>query len=75
MSFAQKAIMDLALDKDPTRLRRLAVRFSKPVRPWDVVTTEGWAIEEKPGRKVLGLEVKNQDGTPVIVNGRAEVDA
>jgi len=75
MAFAHKAVMDHVLDKDPTKFRRLFVRFSKPVRPYDVVTTEGWVIEGKPGRKVLGVEVKNQDGVPVLVNGRAEVDA
>jgi acyl dehydratase len=75
MAFAHKAVMDLAIDKDPTRFRRFSVRFSKPVVPWDVLTTEGWLIEEKPGRRVLGLEVKNQNGASVLVNGRAEVDA
>jgi (3R)-3-hydroxyacyl-CoA dehydrogenase / 3a,7a,12a-trihydroxy-5b-cholest-24-enoyl-CoA hydratase / enoyl-CoA hydratase 2 len=75
MAFAHKAVMDLVISKDPTRFRRFSVRFSKPVRPWDVLTTDGWLIEEGPGRKVLGLEVKNQDGVQVIVNGRAEVDA
>jgi acyl dehydratase len=75
MAFAHKAVIDRVLDKDPEKLRRLSVRFSKPVVPYDVLTTEGWIMEEKPGRKVLGLEVKNQDGVPVLINARAEVDA
>ncbi|MBI5525248.1 MAG: MaoC family dehydratase N-terminal domain-containing protein [Deltaproteobacteria bacterium] len=75
MAFAHKAVTDKVLDKDPEKLRRLFVRFSKPVVPYDVLTTEGWVIEEKPGRKVVGLEVKNQDGVQVLINGRAEVDA
>jgi acyl dehydratase len=75
MAFGTKAVMDNVLDKDPGRLKRFAVRFSKPVRPWDILTVDGWVIEEQSGRKVLGVEIKNQDGAVVLANGRAEVEA
>jgi len=74
MAFGSKAVMDNVLKKDPTKLKRLSVRFSKPVRPYDILTTEGWFIEEKPGSKIVGLEIKNQKGEVVLANGRAEVE-
>ncbi|MFA6033870.1 MAG: MaoC/PaaZ C-terminal domain-containing protein [Myxococcota bacterium] len=73
MAFGTKSVMDLVLDKDAERLKRFAVRFSKPVFPYDILTTEGWLMEEKPGMKVVGLEIKNQNGVVVLANGRAEV--
>jgi acyl dehydratase len=75
MAFGTKAIMDNLLDKDPRRLKRFSVRFSKPVTPYDILNTEGWIIEEKPGMKVVGVEIKNQNGVVVLANGRAEVEA
>ncbi len=73
MAFTSKAIIDEVLDRDPTRLKRLKVRFSKPVRPNDTVTTTGWETGESEGRKVYGFEVMNQDEQLVIKNGIAEV--
>ena len=41
MAFTSKAVIDEVLQGDPTRLKRLKVRFSKPVRPGNTVTTTG----------------------------------
>jgi acyl dehydratase len=73
MAFVQKAVVDTACAGDPTRLQRLAVRFSKPVRPGDDLLTEGWETGKAPGKTIYGLETKNRAGEPVIKNAVAEV--
>ena len=49
------------------------MRFSKPVLMGDVLTTEGWEVDEKEGLKVYGFHVVNQKGDEVITGGVAEV--
>jgi len=73
MAIAQKAIIDEVLDRDPTRLKRLKVRFSKPVLNGETLTTKGWVIEKKGDITVLGFIVENQNGVIVIKDGIAEV--
>jgi len=75
MAFASKAVIDEHLKKDPLKLKRLRVRFSKPVLPNDDLTTAGWIVEKKGSIVVLGLETSNQSGTVVIKDGIAEVSA
>lgn len=70
MAFCHKALVQNVCDGDPTKLRRFSVRFSKPVRPGDVITIKGWWKE--PG-KVLGFEATNPAGDFVIKNGSAEL--
>ena len=72
MAFVQKAVVDQQLGGDPTKLRRLAVRFRKPVLPSDTVITEGWVKKKEGDTTVLGLEAKNQEGAQVITDGEAE---
>jgi acyl dehydratase len=73
MAIAQKAVIDEVLDRDPTRLKRLKVRFSKPVLNGDTLTTKGWIIEKKGNITVLGFIVENQNGVIVVKDGIAEV--
>jgi acyl dehydratase len=73
MAIAQKAIIDEVLGRDPTRLKRLKVRFSKPVLNGETLTTKGWVIEKKGDITVLGFIVENQNGAIVIKDGIAEV--
>ncbi|MBI4574981.1 MAG: SDR family NAD(P)-dependent oxidoreductase [Planctomycetes bacterium] len=73
MAFASQAVVKVHLAGHPERLRRIAVRFSKPVLPGDTITTRGWVIERNAGVTTLGFESANQDGVPVLVNGVAEV--
>ncbi len=75
MAFTSQAIIRNACDGDPTRLKRLAVRFAKPVLPKNVLTTSAWTGETKDGLTTVDFEMKNQDDVPVIVNGVAEVSA
>jgi acyl dehydratase len=66
------AVQELA-GGDPTRLRRLAVRFSKPVLPGQTITTRFWDAGERDGRKVYAFETTNADGDAVIKDGVAEI--
>jgi acyl dehydratase len=56
------------LDEDVSRLKRLAVRFSKPVLPGQDIHTRVWRSD--PGR--YGFET-TADGTLVLRDGLAEV--
>jgi len=73
MAFVSKAVMDEYLNRDPLKLKRLKVRFSKPVLPNDDLTTVGWLIEKRGRTHVLGLETTNQSGVTVIKDALAEV--
>ena len=73
MAFCFKAVQDAACDRDPFRIRRLKVRFARPVLPLDTVTTRAW--EEPLGEEGiarLGFEAVNQKQDQVIKNGIAE---
>lgn len=70
MAFAAKAVINGLGGGDPARLKRLKVRFTKPVLPGWVLTTRVWS-GDNAGE--YGLEVVNQDGVKVITHGLAEV--
>ena len=74
MAFCFKAVQDGGCDKDPLRIRRMRVRFAKPVLPLDTITTRAWVQEDTEGGVVvLGFDAVNQRGDVVIKNGMAEV--
>lgn len=73
MAFTSWAVVQSVAGGDPTRLRRLAVRFSKPVLPGQAVTTRIWKASEADGHTVYGFETTNPDGETVIKDGLAEV--
>ncbi|MGH2811279.1 MAG: MaoC/PaaZ C-terminal domain-containing protein [Actinomycetota bacterium] len=73
MALASKAVLDEACAGDPSRLKRIKVRFSKPVFPGQTLTTRGWVEDGGNGIKVFGFEVLNPEGTQVIRGGVAEV--
>lgn len=66
------AIVDLA-DGDPTRLRRLAVRFSKPVLPKDTITTRFWNSGTDGNNMEYAYETTNPAGDVVVKDGIAEI--
>jgi len=74
--FAGRAILRGACGGDPARLRAFSARFSAPVLPGDVLTTEGWKIAE--GRFVIrvrsgtGGDAQGETKT-VLSNAIAEV--
>ncbi|MGH7814222.1 MAG: MaoC/PaaZ C-terminal domain-containing protein [Candidatus Binataceae bacterium] len=73
MAFTSKAAIDKLCGGDPARLKRLRVRFSRPVLPGQTITTKIWAEGEKGGRKIYAYETYNPEGVPVIKGGIAEV--
>ncbi len=73
MAFAQKAIVDGVCDGDPRRLKRLSVRFSRPVLPEQTVTTRVWKKSVDQGVTTLGFEAVDDDGQTVLSRGLAEV--
>ena len=75
MAFTSWAAVQAVCDGDPTRLRRLAVRFSRPVLPGQEITTTFWAAGEAAGNQVFGFETRNGDGEVVIKDGLAEVSS
>ena len=73
MAFTSKVAIDKLCNGDPTRLKRLRVRFSRPVLPGQTITTKVWADSENPGRKIFAFETYNPAGQPVIKGGLAEI--
>lgn len=73
MAFASKVVLDEAAGGDPSRLKRIKVRFSKPVFPGQTLTTRGWLLSDSEGLKTYGFETLNPEGKTVIKNGIAEV--
>jgi acyl dehydratase len=57
---------------DPARLRRLRVRFSRPLQVGDVVTFEGRCTAIEGGTIRIALSARNQDGDEVLKNALAE---
>jgi acyl dehydratase len=57
---------------DPARLRRLRVRFSRPVQPGDTVTFEGRCVARDGATLRLELTARNQAGEDVLKNVSAE---
>lgn len=75
MAFTSWAVVQSVADGDSTRLKRLAVRFSRPVLPGQTITTRIWSAGEVDGRKVYGFETTSDTGDVVIKDGLAEVSA
>jgi acyl dehydratase len=73
MAFVQKAVIDNAAGGDPTRLKKLKVRFSRSVLPGDTVSTSGWLKEDAGTHRIVGLEAKVDRGDVVIRDAWAEV--
>ena len=69
MGIASKAVVNGVARGDPTRVERIAVRFSRPVIPGDELTTRLW----KTGDATYGFETYNGKGSAVIKQGQAEI--
>jgi len=73
MAMCSQAVIATTADGDPTRLRRLAVRFASNVFPGNDVEVAVYdAGPGDGGTKVYAFEATSQ-GAVVIKNGRAEV--
>ncbi len=73
MAIATKAAVNGLAGGDPTRVKRVAVRLSKPVLPGQELTTRLWEEESGAGRTTYGFETYNPDGVAVIKAGVVEI--
>ena len=73
MAIATKGAVDGLAGGDPTRIKRVAVRFSKPVFPGQELTTRFWEESSGDGTTIYGFETYNPDGDAVIKNASVEI--
>jgi acyl dehydratase len=73
LAFAIQAIVDGIASGDPTKVKGVKTRFSKPVFMNNTLTTEGWLLEEKERSKTVGFETKNESGEVVLKFGSIEL--
>jgi acyl dehydratase len=73
MAMTSQAVVKTVCDADPSKLKRLSVRFAKNVFPGNDVVTTIYAAGERDGRKVYAFEADSK-GDGVIKNGLAEVE-
>lgn len=75
MAFAGRALVDTVCGGDSRRLRRMALRLSRPLFlvPGQILATRIWAVGSAGDREVYGFEATDQKGDTVIKNGWAEV--
>jgi acyl dehydratase len=71
MAIATKAAVNGPAGGDPTKITRVAVRFSKPVLPGQELTTRLW----QTGEFGYGFETYNPAGAAVIKSGIVEVES
>ena len=69
MAIATKGAVDGLAGGDPTRVKRVSVRFSRPVIPGVELTTRFWAGPSDE----YSFETYNPDGKTVIKNGRVAI--
>jgi acyl dehydratase len=74
MALASQVIVDGLLDGDPTRLKSMGVRFSRPVLLDQTLTTEVYETDEgKDGLRVVHFETRDENNAPVLTQGTAEI--
>jgi acyl dehydratase len=73
MAFTSWAAVENLAGGDTARLRRLAVRFSKPVLPGQEITTRFWNRESSDGATAYAFETASSGGDVVIKDGVAEI--
>jgi acyl dehydratase len=74
-AFAGRAVVSACCGSDSTRLRRLAVRLSRPVYlvPGQTISTLLWTGKDGQGARRHWFKSLDRDGETVISNGLAEV--
>jgi acyl dehydratase len=73
MALTSKVMIDHFGDGAPARLKRLAVKFSRPAFPGDIITTRVWRESDDDGVIRLSYETINPSGLAVIRDGVAEI--
>jgi acyl dehydratase len=69
LAFASVTIIRHACPEDPTRLKRLGVRFAEVIRPGATITTRVWDVSDR----VQMFESEARAGAVVMTDGLAEV--
>lgn len=72
MAMCSQSVLALVGDRDPSRLRRLAVRFAANVFPGNDVVTEVYDAGTAGDRRVYAFEATSA-GAVVVTHGRAEL--
>jgi len=73
MAMASQALVDELLDGDPSRLKSMEVRFSKPLLMDQILTTEVYdAGIKEDGIHIVHFESRDANDVPVLVHGVAE---
>jgi len=67
MAFCGRAVIESVAGGDPARLVRLAVKFSRPVRPGEEITVRIYGT----GDGAYGFEALNADGQAAVKDGLA----
>ena len=75
MAFVARAVAESVGGGDVLRLRRLAVRFSRPIFPATEMTTLLWFGGALGHGALYFCEARGSDGVAVITNGLAEVSS
>jgi acyl dehydratase len=74
MAFAGRAVVSLACAGDASRLRRLAVRFSRPMYPGHAMTTTLWSpMAQGETARPFRFRVNDDQDATVITDGLAQV--
>lgn len=74
MAIATKGAVNGLAGGDPTKVKRVSVRFSKPVIPGQELTTKFWEESKSGGVTTFGFETYNPDGAAVIKNGQVDIE-
>jgi acyl dehydratase len=75
MAMATKAAVNGPAAGDPTRITRVAVRFSRPVLPGWELTTRLWRDPDLDASSRFGFETVNSAGKAVIRDGGVDIAA
>jgi acyl dehydratase len=75
MAMAVKGAVDGLAAGNPTRVRRVALEFFKPVYPGQPITTRFWKLESSAVTGEYGFEVMNRHGVGLTRAGRVEIAA
>jgi acyl dehydratase len=72
MAFCQKAVINNLAGGEPERLKRLKVRFAKPVLNGQALAIHGWESDAAPWSRVVAFDAR-VDGHVVLKDGIAEI--
>lgn len=75
MALAARGAVDGLAGGDPTRVKRIAVRFNKPVFPGQTLTTRFWEESRDHSATDYGFVTVQPAGAVVLTGGRVVIEA